>query len=603
MKRTITTLLFDAKASAGFLARFRKGDDGGMIIFSLFMLVLILWFGGTAVDLMRYETVRAKMQGTLDRATLAAADLDQVQSPPDVVRDYFTKAGMIDFLVGEPYFREGLNYRVVRANAQADMPMMFSELAAVLMRPFNPDYVAQYASLTVSGTSTAEERVSDVEVSLVLDVSTSMNKNSRMTNLRPAAREFVSTVLANNTNAPQGLITISMVPYSATVNPGPAIIPDLNINRTQDYSTCPLFPSLASFSTTTLDLTQTYDQVGHFDYETYQQGNGPIDNPWCFTGSDNAIIPHTSNIGILHTAINELDAYGNTAIDMGMKWAVGLLDPSTQSIITRLAGAEGSNVPAAAAGRPYPIGTPDVLKVIVLMTDGENTYQFDLKEPYKSGLSFLWFDLPSNVDETELDDVPYWELSLQVEGTETPDVFTDDKFYWDGDYPSYKWYPNGFSSATEYRNARAAMANTVRAAGASVEYSGRVLNASWQDIFNVYPVRRVNNDLLYYPYRDGAIPFNDSRAGYPDYRDSDYAINDRLVTGSTANTRLSNLCQVARNAGIIIYTVAFEAPANGQTALRGCASSASHYFNVAGTDISEAFSAIASDIRALKLTQ
>jgi hypothetical protein len=86
--------------------------------------------------------------------------------------------------------------------------------------------------LNVSGTSTAEERVTDFEVSLVLDVSSSMNSNNRMTNLRPAAREFVSTVLANNTNAPQGLITISMIPYSAVVNSGTDILPYLDINRT-----------------------------------------------------------------------------------------------------------------------------------------------------------------------------------------------------------------------------------------------------------------------------------------------------------------------------------------------------------------------------------
>jgi hypothetical protein len=105
--------------------------------------------------------------------------------------------------------------------------------------------------LNVSGTSTAEERVTDFEVSLVLDVSSSMNSNNRMTNLRPAAREFVSTVLANNTNAPQGLITISMRSYSAVVNSGTVILPYLNINRTHNYSTCPMF-DYSIFTTTAL---------------------------------------------------------------------------------------------------------------------------------------------------------------------------------------------------------------------------------------------------------------------------------------------------------------------------------------------------------------
>lgn len=41
-------------------SRFRKDEDGGMIIFSLFMFVLVLTLAGLAVDLMRFETTRAK---------------------------------------------------------------------------------------------------------------------------------------------------------------------------------------------------------------------------------------------------------------------------------------------------------------------------------------------------------------------------------------------------------------------------------------------------------------------------------------------------------------------------------------------------------------
>jgi hypothetical protein len=174
--------------------------------------------------------------------------------------------------------------------------------------------------LNVSGTYTAEEIVTGFEVSLVLDVSSSMNSNNRMTNLRSAAREFESTVLANNTNAPLGLITISMIPYSAVVNSGTVILPYLNINRTHNYSTCPMFED-SIFTTNALNLGSYYDHVSHFPYGGSNDSPINPDVAWCFTGDQNATIPHTTSESDLHDAINDLHAYGNTAIDMDMKWA------------------------------------------------------------------------------------------------------------------------------------------------------------------------------------------------------------------------------------------------------------------------------------------
>ncbi len=60
--------------SKRFGARFRRDEDGAIMLFSLFMFMMILFIGGSGVDLMRFETERAKLQSTLDRAVLAAAD-------------------------------------------------------------------------------------------------------------------------------------------------------------------------------------------------------------------------------------------------------------------------------------------------------------------------------------------------------------------------------------------------------------------------------------------------------------------------------------------------------------------------------------------------
>ena len=63
------------------LNRFRQDEDGGLIIFSLYLFVMMLMIGGLAVDFMRYEITRTRLQNTLDRAVLAAADLRR-RPPP-----------------------------------------------------------------------------------------------------------------------------------------------------------------------------------------------------------------------------------------------------------------------------------------------------------------------------------------------------------------------------------------------------------------------------------------------------------------------------------------------------------------------------------------
>jgi hypothetical protein len=143
----------------------------------------------------------------------------------------------------------------------------------------------------------------------------------------------------------------------------------------------------------------------------------------CFTGDQNAITPHTTSESEAHVAINDLHAYGNTAIDMDMKWGVALLDLSTESLITSLTGESGSGVPSVVAGRPEQFTQSDALKVLVLMTNGENTQQWDLYDHYKNNLSFVWANL-NNANDL----VSGWNLAqttIQTTGSSGPIITTE----------------------------------------------------------------------------------------------------------------------------------------------------------------------------------
>ena len=491
--------------------RFRGDEDGGMIIFSLFLFVLILWFGGMAVDYMRFETTRAKLQATLDRAVLAAADLDQVLPPEDVVRASFEKAGMLDFLDGDPVVHEGLNYRIVTANATADMPMLFADLPRVFVHPFQPGL----STLTVSGTSTAEERVSNVEVSLILDVSSSM-QGSRFNNLKPAAHDFIDTIMANNGTGSEGLVTMSIFAYSAVVNPGPELASYYSLSDHHTYANCMLIPD-NQFDNTDLPTTPPtgrYTRVSNFDYgaETNQNAQ-PIQRPWCFTGDENAAIIHSTSPSDMRNMVTGLRPFGNTAIDLGMKWGVAMRDPSSRAVVSGMI--SQGETPAIATGRPLDYDDDDgVLKVAVLMTDGANTTEYDLAEPYKSEQSTIWFlrDSPGEA----LRHVDRDRISIQYQGMNTPTNYWDDRFFYlNAPYHSRTGnHPRG-TDEYAYRSGNLQVDTTLaRGPGVGIFYEDNVFHASWQDIFAIWVRTKHYNTFFNEPYSPGAIDYNTSRATY-----------------------------------------------------------------------------------------
>jgi Flp pilus assembly protein TadG len=88
---------------------FARDEDGAMTIFAIMMFLMMLMVAGMGVDLMHNEMKRTKMQNTIDRAVLAAADLDQTLDPVEVVNDYFDKAG-VDGYLSEVPVDQGLNF-------------------------------------------------------------------------------------------------------------------------------------------------------------------------------------------------------------------------------------------------------------------------------------------------------------------------------------------------------------------------------------------------------------------------------------------------------------------------------------------------------------
>jgi len=206
----------------GFLKRFIRAEDGALVVFGIYVFLIILMTAGIGIDLMHYERNRTRLQYTLDRAVLAAADLEQTQDPTEVVRDYFSKAGLLSYLTAVNVTGDAF-HRQVSADVSAGFATQFMRLTGV-------------ENLAANVKSTALERVPNVEISLVLDISGSMGTNDRVTLMKSAAKSFTTTVLARNTNSDTGetnpnQTSLNVVPFSGQTNPGESIFEYLGGER------------------------------------------------------------------------------------------------------------------------------------------------------------------------------------------------------------------------------------------------------------------------------------------------------------------------------------------------------------------------------------
>ena len=373
----------------------RRGEDGALIAFGLIVLLIMLMAAGLAVDTMRHERERALMQATLDRAVVAAADLEQRIDPKEVVTNYFELAGVAHTL-GEINVDQALNSRKVTAQASQDVPTAFMGLVGV-------DF------LRAATLAEAQERVVDIEISLALDVSSSMTDSNfnRMTNMRRAANEFVETVMPEEQDPNDiSITTVSIVPYAMTVNLGRELIDLYNVPPIpagqQRYSNCILFANEA-FSSTALPPNRPLERYPHFDHHDYGYLSGSplrVVSPLCPREAEpggqesNLLLPLATDPDELIASIGALQPYTATGIEAGMRWAIAMLDPETRPVIDALV-ASGT-VGRAAAGRPLDYDPERALKVAVLMTDGELDAQRDLAPEVKSGLSNVWYDPASH---------------------------------------------------------------------------------------------------------------------------------------------------------------------------------------------------------------
>jgi Flp pilus assembly protein TadG len=526
-------------------ATYRRDQSGSLIVFSLFIFVVMLMVGGLAVDLMRFESERKHLQNTLDSAVLAASDLKQTAGSREVVDSFLEQSGFDPDIANvsvetDTLLNGDMIGRTVGAVGLLEMDTILMKLAGV-------------DTLSTNAGGTANESIQNVEISLVLDISGSMrwglnNSNtspSRIGQLRDAVEDFIDIVLQvecdasglNCTQSPNtASTTINIIPYAGHVNPGPDMFELLGGSRWHSWSSC-LEVTDDDFANGNLPSDSRY-QLPHFMKWSIE--SSVMNWGWCPT-DDAAIIVAENDAETLKTFVRNVRMHDGTATHVGAKYGYALLNPSSRGVFQELR--NRGVVANAYANRPAQFND-EVVKYLVLMTDGQTTDQFRPND-------FDYEDFYTGWD----------EFTASFDGTD----------YTGGGDEDYVMSPYLEDMLDRYGSFDSDL--DVNSAS-DVEYGYKA--GDKLKIEGVTHTRDRNRDNLQKVCDEARVP----------------------VMGTDAD---GNSVQIRSNR-VTVFTIAFLAPSNARKDMRDCASTGNNFFDVRDLEVGEAFTSIARTINQLRLT-
>lgn len=315
----------------------RKGSVAVLTAIALAMLVFVV---GAGVDWARANKADAVTMGALDAAALAAAKemtrgTLSASRIEQLAKDHFNAAVAAQSAKGLRFnaltVEQDATQNTVKVSVQVELDTAFVRLAG-----FN--------QMTLNRAATAAFDSKDLELSLMLDVTGSMG-GSKISELRRAARDVVD-ILMDGAGGGQR-VRIGLVPYSASVNVGAGIAGQVSNGESADGCVIERAGSAA--------YDDTAPAAGSY-ISTY--GSPGVSRNRRYACPSAQVLPMTDNKRQLKRAIDRLRAGGYTAGHLGAAWAWYMVSPKWAGVWP-------------AASRPEAYGTPDLIKAVVLMSDGE----------------------------------------------------------------------------------------------------------------------------------------------------------------------------------------------------------------------------------------
>jgi len=310
--------------------KFLTDKHGGIAMMSALVILVLVVSVGSAVDYARAVNARSSLADALDAAVVSVAkDLRDQKIKPSEAKEkakaiFESNIGLVaDRIAGglaitNLQLAKRDNFTDLLITASARVPTTFMNVVGITELPISLNSRVSYS-------------IQEVEVTLVLDVTGSMSRNGRITNLKKAATDLINTLVpasGKNKN-----VRISIVPYSQGINAG----------------------TYAKSATKGVSTSCATERVGINKYNDNSFSLEPIGNGSTYCPR-NKVRPLTNSNSTLVADIAALRTGGYTAGHTGIAWGWYTLSPNW-----------GSLWPSASKPGIY---DPKITKIAVIMTDG-----------------------------------------------------------------------------------------------------------------------------------------------------------------------------------------------------------------------------------------
>jgi Flp pilus assembly protein TadG len=318
------------------IARFLRDQRAAVVPTFTLGVVAIVGFVGAAIDYSRANSIRSAMLAALDSTALSlsrdADKLDPAQLTAKA-QDYFMAQ----------FNRPDANN--VQVTAVRETPQQGSFILHVTASASMNTTVARVLGQSQINMATSADiawGIKKLELALVLDNTGSMASSGKLAALKTAAHNLLNTL--QNAGKQPGDIKVAIIPFDRMVNIGTGFKDEFWI----DYTVKDIQKD--KWNGCVIDRDQSYDVDDTAPVSTNYHTFFPAEK----CGSLVTAMPLSTDWAALHTKVDQMTAAGNTNTTIGLVWGWHALT---------------ANVPFTNAAAP----APDLDKVIVLLTDGENT--------------------------------------------------------------------------------------------------------------------------------------------------------------------------------------------------------------------------------------
>ena len=331
------------------LRAFRTARGGNVVFTFALATVPIIGFVGAAVDYSRANSAKAAMQAAVDSTalmlskdaqTLTTAQLNQKATA--YFQALFNRTDVSNIAITPTFTSPSAGDFKIDVTGTGQVATTFTK-------------VLGQQTLNINVSSEVLWGIKKLELALALDNTGSMASSSKMTELKKAVHTLLDTM--QKAAKTPGDIKVAIIPFDTTVNIGTTYkdqpwydIGSLDCNGWASGSGCNSTNWKNYWEGCVRDRTQPYDVQD----TSPSTSNSNTLYPVYDCGTLTRIMPLSYDWTALNNKVDAMQPNGNTNVTIGLVWAWHALT---------------TNTPLTEAAAP----SPDLDKVIILLTDGDNT--------------------------------------------------------------------------------------------------------------------------------------------------------------------------------------------------------------------------------------